>query len=90
MSDTDVAAMIRECMIVTMKLGGPPLVVGLAVGLVVSLIQAVTQINEATLSFLPKIVAIGLAMIMLGPFMIATLSSFTHQIFDRIVLIGGS
>ena len=82
--------MIRECMIVTMKLGGPPLVVGLAVGLVVSLIQAVTQINEATLSFLPKIVAIGLAMVMLGPFMIATLSSFTHQIFDRIVLIGGS
>ena len=90
MSDMDVAAMIRECMIVTMKLGGPPLVVGLAVGLVVSLIQAVTQINEATLSFLPKIVAIGLAMVMLGPFMIATLSSFTHQIFDRIVLIGGS
>jgi flagellar biosynthetic protein FliQ len=90
MSDMDVAAMIRECMIVTMKLGGPPLVVGLAVGLVVSLIQAVTQINEATLSFLPKIIAIGLAMVMLGPFMIATLSSFTHQIFDRIVLIGGS
>jgi flagellar biosynthesis protein FliQ len=90
MSDIDVAAMIRECMIVTMKLGGPPLMVGLAVGLVVSLIQAVTQINEATLSFLPKIVAISLAMMMLGPFMIATLSSFTHQIFDRIVLIGGS
>jgi flagellar biosynthetic protein FliQ len=90
MSDMDVAAMIRECMIVTMKLGGPPLVVGLAVGLVVSLIQAVTQINEATLSFLPKIVAIGLAMVMFGPFMIATLSSYTHQIFDRIVLIGGS
>jgi flagellar biosynthesis protein FliQ len=73
-----------------MKLGGPPLMVGLAVGLVVSLIQAVTQINEATLSFLPKIVAISLAMMMLGPLMIATLSSFTHQIFDRIVLIGGS
>lgn len=90
MSDIDVAAMIRECMIVTMKLGGPPLMVGLAVGLVVSLIQAVTQINEATLSFLPKIVAISLAMMMLGPLMIATLSSFTHQIFDRIVLIGGS
>jgi flagellar biosynthesis protein FliQ len=90
MSDSDVAAIIRECMIVTMKLGGPPLVVGLVVGLVVSLIQAVTQINEATLAFLPKVVAIGVAMIMLGPFMSATLTSFTHQLFDRIVQIGGS
>ena len=77
-------------MIVTMKLGGPPLIVGLLVGLVVSLIQAVTQINEATLAFLPKVIAIGLAMVMLGPFMMATLTSFTHQIFDRLVQIGGS
>ena len=53
-------------------------------------IQAVTQINEATLAFLPKIVAIGLALMMLGPFMAATLSSFSHRIFDRIVAIGGS
>ncbi len=90
MTDTDVAAMIRECMIVTIKLGGPPLVIGLVVGLVVSLIQAVTQINEATLAFLPKVVAIGLTMVLLGPFMTATLGSFTHQIFDRIVIIGGS
>jgi len=66
MTDTDVAAMIRECMIVTIKLGGPPLVIGLVVGLVVSLIQAVTQINEATLAFLPKVVAIGLTMVLLG------------------------
>jgi flagellar biosynthetic protein FliQ len=89
-SDTDAAAMIRECMIVIMKLGGPPLMVGLVVGLVVSLIQAVTQINEATLAFLPKVVAIGVAMLVLGPFMLATLTSFTHQVFDRIVQIGGS
>lgn len=90
MNDADAAAMIRECMIVTMKLGGPLLVVGLLVGLVVSLIQAVTQINEATLAFLPKVFAIGLAMVLLGPFMTATLVSFTHEIFDRIVTIGGS
>ncbi len=90
MSDTDVAAMIRECMIVTLKLGGPPLVVGLVVGLVVSLIQAVTQINEATLAFLPKVFAIGLIMVLLGPFMTETLTGFTHQIFDRFVMIGGS
>jgi len=90
MSDTDIAAMIRECMIVILKLGGPPLVVGLVVGLVVSLVQAVTQINEATLAFLPKVFAIGLAMVLLGPFMTATLTSFTRQIFERMVMIGGS
>ena len=60
------------------------------VGLVVSFIQAVTQINESTLAFLPKVVAIGVALMMLGPFMAATLYAFSHQIFDRIVTIGGS
>jgi flagellar biosynthesis protein FliQ len=42
------------------------------------------------LAFLPKIVAIGLALALLGPFMAATLSGFTHRIFDRIVAVGGS
>jgi flagellar biosynthetic protein FliQ len=90
MSDTDVAALIRECMIVTMKLGGPPLIVALVVGLIVSFIQAVTQINEATLAFLPKIIAIGIAMVLLGPFMTATLVTFSLQVFDRLVMVGGS
>ena len=90
MSDTDIAALIRECMIVTIKLGGPPLMVALVVGLAVSFLQAVTQINEATLAFLPKMIAIGLAMLLLGPFMTATLVTFSHQVFDRLVMVGGS
>jgi flagellar biosynthesis protein FliQ len=89
MSELDVASLIRESMVVTMKLGGPPLIVGLLVGLVVSFVQAVTQINEATLAFLPKIIAIGIAMLMLGPFMAATMTSFTQHIFDRMVTVGG-
>jgi flagellar biosynthetic protein FliQ len=90
MSDADVAALIRDCMLVTMKLSFPILGVALVVGLLISFIQAITQINEATLAFLPKIVAIGVALMMLGPFMATTLSTFTHQVFDRIVAIGGS
>jgi len=90
MSDADVAAIIRDCMVVILKLGGPLLGVALIVGLVISIIQAITQINEATLAFLPKVVAIGLAVMLLGPFMMATLTSFTHELFDRIVAIGGS
>lgn len=90
MSAADVAALIHDSMIVTMKLSFPVLGVALVVGLLVSFVQAITQINEATLAFLPKIVAIGLALMMLAPFMAATLSGFSHQVFDRIVAIGGS
>ncbi len=90
MSGTDVASLIHDCMIVTVKLSFPVLGVALIVGLLVSFVQAITQINEATLAFLPKIVAIGLTLMMLGPFMAATLTGFSHRVFDRIVEIGGS
>ena len=90
MSDTDVAALINDCMVVTMKLSLPVLGIALVVGLAVSFVQAITQINEATLAFLPKIFAIGLALMMLGPYMAATLSGFSHRVFDRIVAVGGS
>ena len=90
MSETDVGAIIHDCMIVTIKLCFPILGVALVVGLFISFIQAITQINEATLAFLPKVLAIGLALIMLGSYMTTTLTSFSHRIFDRIVTIGGS
>ena len=64
--------------------------VAVVVGLFVSFIQAITQINEASLAFLPKILAIGLALMMLGSFMSSTLMGFSHRVFDRIVAIGGS
>jgi flagellar biosynthetic protein FliQ len=90
MSENDVGALIHDCMIVTMKLGFPILGVALLVGLIISFVQAITQINEATLAFLPKVLAIGIALMMLGSFMAATLTGFSHRVFDRIVAIGGS
>ena len=90
MSDTDTALLLRDGMLVMLKLGGPPLLVGLAVGLVVALLQAITQINEATLAFVPKVVAICAALVVLGPFMLATLSGYTHTLLDRLIAIGGS
>jgi flagellar biosynthesis protein FliQ len=75
---------------VMLKLGGPPLMVALGVGLMISLLQAVTQINEATLAFVPKVLAIGAALVLLGPFMLSTLSDYTHILFDRLIAIGGS
>ncbi len=90
MSETDIAAVIHDTLTVTMKLGFPILGVALVVGLLISFVQAITQINEATLAFLPKVVAIGIALMILGPYMSATLAGFTHRVLDRIVAIGGS
>lgn len=88
MNETDIAGLIEQAMLVTLKLGGPPLLAGLVVGLVVSVLQAVTQINEATLAFLPKVAALAATAVVLGPFMFATLSGFTHLLFDRMAAAG--
>lgn len=90
MTEGDVGQLLRETMLVVLKLGGPPLLVALAVGLVMSLLQAVTQINEQTLAFAPKAVALGAALLLLGSFMDTTLTDFARVLFDRIVLVGGS
>ena len=90
MNDSDIAMLLRDGMVVMLKLGGPPLMVALAVGLLVALLQAITQINEATLAFVPKVLALCVALVMLGPFMLATLTGYTHLLFDRLIAIGGS
>lgn len=89
MDGAGVAAALREALIVSLKLGGPPLVASLAVGLVVSLLQAVTQINEATLVFLPKLVLVAGVLALLGPFMIASLTDYSHALMDQVVAVGG-
>lgn len=89
MGENDVAGLLRTMLLVIAKLGGPLLAIALVVGLLVSLVQAVTQINEATLSFVPKVAALGVALVLLGPFMTATLSNFALLLFDRMVAIGG-
>ena len=71
-------AALREALWLLAKLGGPLLVAALVVGLLVSLVQAVTQINEPTLVFLPKLLVLGAAMVLLGPFMTGQLNGFTH------------
>ena len=90
MNDTDIGLLLRDGMLVMLKLGGPPLVIALVVGLLVALLQAITQINEATLAFVPKVFALGVALLLLGPFMLSTLTGYTHTLIDRLVAIGGS
>jgi flagellar biosynthetic protein FliQ len=90
MGEGDVGAAMREAVIVVLKLGGPPLVVALLVGLVVSLLQAITQIHEQTLAAVPKIAAVIGTVVVLGPFMLTTLNDFARLVFDRLVAVGGS
>ena len=90
MNEGDVGALLREAVAVVLKLGGPPLLVGLLVGIVMSLVQTVTQINEQTVAFVPKLAAIVVTLVVLGPFMLGTLTDFTHRLFDQLVAVGGS
>jgi flagellar biosynthetic protein FliQ len=78
-----------QAMTIAMEVGGPLLLVGLAVGLVVSLFQAVTQIQEQTLSFIPKIVGVGLVIVVLGPWMLSQLVSYTQNLLTSIPSIVG-
>jgi flagellar biosynthetic protein FliQ len=90
MNDSETALLLRDGMLVMLKLGGPPLLVALVVGLLVALLQAITQINEATLAFVPKALALCAALVLLGPFMLSTLAGYTHTLLDRMIAIGGS
>ena len=90
MNEADTGALLAEAMLIIAKLGGPPLLAALVVGVVIALFQAVTQINEAALAFIPKVLALGVTMVLLGSFMFTTLASYTRLLFDRIVAVGGS
>ncbi|MHB9027358.1 MAG: flagellar biosynthesis protein FliQ [Candidatus Latescibacterota bacterium] len=71
----------RQAMIIILLLSAPMLGFGLIVGLIVSILQAVTQINEMTLSFIPKIVAVLLAFVLFLPWLMRTIMDFTTWIF---------
>jgi flagellar biosynthetic protein FliQ len=90
MNEGDVGTLLREAMGVVLKLGGPPLAVGLLVGIVMSLIQTITQVHEQTVAFVPKLAAMLVALVVMGPFMVSTLTDFTRLVFDRLVAVGGS
>lgn len=79
-----------QSLILAAKLSAPVLVTALVVGFIVSLLQSVTQIQEVTLSFVPKAIAAAVALLIAGHWMIAELVAFTHDLFARIPsLLGG-
>lgn len=79
MTPESVMTMGRQALEVTLMVGAPLLVVALAVGLLVSIFQAATQINEATLSFIPKLVAIFVTLVLAGPWMLTVMLDYMRQ-----------
>ena len=73
-----------KAMYLTALLSAPPLLSALIVGLVVGMFQAATSINEMTLSFIPKLIVLAIAMVIAGPWMLDTLVSYTRQMFENI------
>ncbi len=75
---------VKGALIRTLLIAGPTLVISMIVGLIISIIQATTQIQEQTLSFVPKLVAIFLTFILAGNFMLNVLIEFTRHLFELI------
>jgi flagellar biosynthetic protein FliQ len=88
MNETEVIDVAREALLITIQLGAPILLVGLFVGVTIALVQALTQIQEMTLVFVPKILAILLAMFVFLPSMMKTLVVFTESLADRMIGLG--
>ncbi len=84
MTPESVMTIARAALELTILASAPILLTALVVGLVVSLVQAVTQINEATLSFLPKLIGISLAMVLAGPWILALLVDYLRQVLSSI------
>ena len=74
----------RDAMEITLLVAGPMLLVVLIIGLIVSIFQAATQINEATLSFIPKLVGVFATLIIAGPWMLTTMVDYMRLIFTSI------
>lgn len=79
---------MRKAFLTIIKVAGPILVIALVVGLIISIFQATTQIQEQTLSFVPKIIAVILALIIFGNFMLNTIVSLTTELYTMLGNIG--
>ncbi len=90
MDSQQVIDIILSTIYLTVELSLPILGVALVVGLLVSIFQAATQINESTLSFLPKIASMIIVIIILSPWMLRKMNDYTHKIFEKIPEIGRS
>lgn len=84
MTPESVMTLGRHAMEITLMVAAPMLLVALIVGLIVSIFQAATQINESTLSFIPKLVGIFVALVVAGPWMLAVMLDYMREVFGNL------
>ncbi len=86
MNETAILEIARDATWMLLLIAAPLLIVGTVVGVVIALLQALTTLQETTLTFVPKIIAMLVAMVLFLPFMTTSLIEFTQRLFDRIVV----
>ncbi|MCM1129486.1 MAG: flagellar biosynthesis protein FliQ [Oxalobacter formigenes] len=89
MTPESVMTLGRQGVEITLMLAAPLLLTALAIGLIVSIFQAATQINETTLSFIPKMVGIFVMLVIAGPWMMTVMTNFMQQVFTSIPFMAG-
>ena len=84
MTNGEVTDLMYKVFLMTLQLAGPILVISMVVGIIISTLQAATQIHEQTLTFVPKLLVIGIILVVAGPNMLQSLQEFTSDIFAMI------
>ena len=88
MNDQEVIDLARQAILISIEMGAPILIIGLVVGVLIALVQALTQVQEITLVFVPKILAIFLGLFVLLPSMMKTLTTFMETLADKMIGLG--
>ena len=87
MESPEVIDLVRQAIWVLILISAPLMIVGLVVGLAIAILQALTQIQESTLTFVPKVLAMLLTLGLFGPYMLQTLIDYTNKLQDKIIHI---
>lgn len=85
MTTSTVMEIFRDALTTGLKLAAPVLIASLVVGLIIAILQAATQVHEQSLTFVPKLVAIGVILLLLGPWMMTQMQEFTSRVFEAII-----
>ena len=87
MTQGQVMEILQGALVVALKLTAPMLIVSIAIGLIVAIFQAATQIHEQTLTFVPKLLAIALMLLIMGSWMMTVMNDYVNELFARMALL---
>lgn len=86
MTNSEVMGLMHSAVLIIVQLAGPMLLISMAAGVLISILQAATQINEQTLTFVPKLILIGAVLLLTGGAMLEILQSFAYRIFEMMLI----